>query len=271
MSDKFKTKSALSWFGSDSQVAEQLGAMLDHCKHVTIPFVGGAAILPFLKARAIVANDLNDLAINFYHHMSGANGEAARELVVSWCHATLSHPTELAYANEYLGDEWRGTWLQAWAYWAVCWLGRKGKGGTGERPTQSSVRWTTSGGTNASRLNAVTSDLGRWAKEFRRCEFTSVCFRDVLSKVTDKTDCGVYCDPPWVGIGRRYVYAFKEQDHVDLADLLRPFINTTIVLRYGDDPLIRGLYSDWEIIKASSRTQANKTTPEIWLRNRRPA
>lgn len=61
-----KTKSALSYFGSDSEVAAELAAMLDHCKHVTIPFVGGGSIIPYLKARAIVANDLHDLAINFY-------------------------------------------------------------------------------------------------------------------------------------------------------------------------------------------------------------
>lgn len=60
-----KTKSALSYFGSDSEVASELAGMLDHCRHVTIPFVGGASILPHLKARAIVANDMNGLAINF--------------------------------------------------------------------------------------------------------------------------------------------------------------------------------------------------------------
>lgn len=61
-----KTKSALSYFGSDSEVAPQIAAMLNHCKHVTIPFCGGMSILPHLSARAIVANDLNSLAINFY-------------------------------------------------------------------------------------------------------------------------------------------------------------------------------------------------------------
>ena len=52
-----KTKSALSYFGSDSEVAASLAALLDGCKHVTIPFVGGASIIPHLQARAIVAND----------------------------------------------------------------------------------------------------------------------------------------------------------------------------------------------------------------------
>ena len=69
---KMKTKSALSYFGSDSEVASELAAMLNHCRHVTIPFCGGMSILPNLAARAIVANDLNDLAVNFYRVASGA-------------------------------------------------------------------------------------------------------------------------------------------------------------------------------------------------------
>lgn len=61
-----KTKSALSYFGSDSEGAPQLASMLDDCKHVTIPFCGGMSILPHLKARAIVANDLHRDVIHFY-------------------------------------------------------------------------------------------------------------------------------------------------------------------------------------------------------------
>jgi len=41
MNKALKTKSALSYFGSDSEVAAKLAAMLDGCQHVTIPFCGG--------------------------------------------------------------------------------------------------------------------------------------------------------------------------------------------------------------------------------------
>ena len=69
-----KTKSALPMFGSEAMVAPQLAAMLDHCKHVTIACVGGGPIIPHLKATHIVANDLNDLAMNFHHVTSGVYG-----------------------------------------------------------------------------------------------------------------------------------------------------------------------------------------------------
>lgn len=90
-----KTKSALSWFGSDSEVAADLAAMLNHCSHVAIPFVGGASIIPHLKARAILANDLHNSAINFYKFASGRFGIDQQEALFRKCENTLSHPQEL--------------------------------------------------------------------------------------------------------------------------------------------------------------------------------
>ncbi len=85
--------------GSDSEVAEQLGAMLDHCRHVTIPFCGGLAILPHLKATAIVANDLIDAAIEFYRVASGVRGHVMKLKLFEMCEGTLSHPSEMRRAQ----------------------------------------------------------------------------------------------------------------------------------------------------------------------------
>jgi site-specific DNA-adenine methylase len=267
-----KTKSALSYFGSDSEVAPQLAALLDHCKHITIPFVGGASILPHLTARAIVCNDLHAAAITFYKVASGVWGD--RDDLIRQCQHTLSHPQELEDAGEVLRNKPGYTSTdKAWAFWAACWLGRKGKGGTRHMGGMPSVRRTANGGTNASRVRAAANDLEAWAKEFERCEWEQVCFRELLPKVADQPDCGVYCDPPWPGAGRDYLHTFTEQDHRDLAALLSRFEHSTVVVRYGDDPLLRSLYrieEGWHWIDASSRTQANKVRGEVWITNRKP-
>ena len=249
-----KTKSALSYFGSDSEVASQLAGMLNQCKHVTIPFVGGASIIAHLKARAIVANDLNNAAINFYRNMSCPKN---RNQLIEMCQRTLSHPAETEEAKaiiEKAGDEQldQMTLSAAWAFWALGWVGRKGKGGTKHLGGMPSVRRTAEA----------------WAKEFERCEWESICFRDLLPKVADKPDCGVYCDPPWVGAGRNYLHNFTTGDHHDLAGLLGRFEQTTVVVRYGDDPLVREIYSDWTIVDAASRDQCNRVKGEIWITNR---
>lgn len=261
-----KTKSALSYFGSDSEVAADLAAMLDHCKHVTITFVGGASILPHLRARAILCNDLHDMAINFYRIMSGRSGDSRRQMLIDACQSTLSHPDEMRLARERLDSE--NLVHAAWAFWAFCWIGRKGRGGTKHQGGMPSVRRTASGGTNASRIKAAAADLDEWAKQFERCEWESVCFRELLPKVADRPDCGIYCDPPWVGAGRNYLHGFRLNDHLDLFELLARFQQATVVVRYGDDPLIRKIYAPWKIIDASSRDQCNKIKGEIWITNK---
>lgn len=269
-----KTDSALSYFGADGAVARPLAAMLDHCSHVTIPMCGGMSILPWLKARAIVANDLNNAAINFYRHASGAYGHVARDDLFDRCQTTLSHPYELTSAARVL-LAWSEHMAQpgdaAWAYWAQCWIGRKGRGGTtGEGDGMPSVRWTASGGTNASRIRAAADDLPAWAKHFERCEWLCEDFRILMPKMADQDGCGGYIDAPWRKLGDNYRFPFVDQDHIDLEQQAVRFVNTTIVIRYGDDQFIRELYKDWFIIEASSRTQSNAVKGEIWITNRIP-
>ena len=263
-----KTKSALSWFGSDSEVAADLALMLNHCSHVTIPFVGGAAILPHLKARAILANDLHEDAINFYRVASGLYGEEEKAALALQCDRTLSHPAELVSAKAIREASIKPYGVGAWAFWAQCWIGRKGKGGTTSPGGMPSVRRTASGGTNASRITAAASDLAEWAQHFKRCEWLCEDFRKVLEKATDHEGGGIYCDPPWVGAGDGYLHAFTEQDHCDLALYLQRFHKTTVVVRYGDSPLVRDLYEGWTIIEAASRDQCNAVKGEIWITNR---
>jgi site-specific DNA-adenine methylase len=92
--------------------------------------------------------------------------------------------------------------------------------------------------------------------------------RELLPKVADNEGCGLYCDPPWVGAGRNYLHEFAEQDHRDLAALLSRFTLTTVVVRYGDAPLIRDLYRGWHIVDAESRDQCNAVKAELWITNR---
>lgn len=262
-----KTKSVLPWFGSDASVASQLGNMLDRCRHVTIPFCGGMSILPHLKAKGIVANDAHEHAINFYRVASMDNSWS--EMLAKFCEKTLSHPAELRLAEELtsvvVGPD---KIVQAWAFWALCWIGRKGKGGTKHQGGKPSVRRTASGGNNASRIQSAAADLREWAEEFKRCEWTCEDFRDCIDKVADRPDCGIYADPPWFGAGRNYLHNFTAQDHIDLRDKLNDHKDgPQIVVRYGDCNEVRDLYSDWHITEAVSRTQANKKLGELWITN----
>lgn len=268
-----KTKSCLSYFGSDSEVAKEIASYFDNCSHVSIPFVGGASIIPWLKARGIVANDLNSYAIGFYKALKGYRSDD----LVTMCMNTLSHPQELYNAHRALQRFASGEGVDsielAWAYWAVVWVGRKGMGGTDSLAKQekASVRWTAYGGNNASRLQAVKGDLLAWAKEFERCEFTCECYNTFIPKIKAIKGNGVYCDAPWVGLGSDYMHKFFEADHAQLAELLGRFKDSEckVLLRYGDHALVRGLYEGWKITERTARNQANKPVKEIWITNER--
>ena len=260
-----KTKSALSYFGSDASVAADLASLLDGCKHVTIPFVGGASIIPRLQANGIVANDLNDLAINFYRVLTKWEGEETRASLIDKCRATLSHPFNLTEALK--GLESPDPAIKAWAYWATCWLARKGQGGTKSEGGGLSYRWRANGGSNASRIKSAAEGLCEWSASLTRCEWICESCFTLLGKVRDDGHCGVYCDPPWVSAGDVYKHRSTELDHFELAQCLERFEKTRVVVRYGDHPLIRDLYKTWSIIEASSRTQANSTIGEIWITN----
>lgn len=52
------------WFGSNRMLAHEVGRALSGCEWVGIPFAGGMAELPQIRARTIVANDLHKHIIN---------------------------------------------------------------------------------------------------------------------------------------------------------------------------------------------------------------
>lgn len=267
-----QTKSALSWFGSDGPQAHLLGALFDDASHVTITCAGGLSILPFLKAKAIVANDLHADAINYYRVSNGPHGKALRRL----CALTLSHPDELRRAAEVLQDK-TNQWTEvdrAWAMWAACWVARKGHGGTSSQQRGKgsvSVRFTADGGNNASRLQAVIADLEDWADQFKRCEFTQLDSLAVLDKVHDREDCGVYHDPDWFDLGKGYLHTTPVEHHEAIAARLATFKNSPIVVRYGDCPKVRSLYpqDSWCWYASSTRTQNNeRKSTEVWITRR---
>ena len=262
---KLKTKAPLSYFGSDAAVAKELAKLLNHCKHVTIPFCGGMSILPWLDAMHVVANDMNELAIDFYRVLSGYSGNA--DELQRMCEYTLTHPSELERARSLIESD--VPTARAWAYWAQCWLGRKGKTGTnGEGKGMPSVRRTPTGGANASRIVSAAADLESWAGHFQRCEWTCEDFRVCLSKVADDVQCAVYCDAPWIDDGDGYIHNFTMQDHIDLLYCVERFTKATVVIRYGDHPTVRELYAGCRIIEASSRTQTNAVKGELWITNK---
>ena len=92
-----------------------------------------------------------------------------------------------------------------------------------------------------------------------------------LIKTYDRADAIFYLDPPYVGTEKIYKTPFTMKDHKRLAAVLEK-VKGRFILSYGDEPIIRELYS-WCNIYSISRqnylagTPRNKSFPEVIITN----
>jgi len=93
---------------------------------------------------------------------------------------------------------------------------------------------------------------------------------DFLDRVKDQPDHGLYVDAPWPDAGQEYEHSFSTVQQRRLAKRLGEFNSCRLVIRYGDHPLIRELYSvdRWNWIEQTSRSQTNGAVDEVLITRR---
>lgn len=284
-----RTTALANWFGANRTLAATVGQHLADLTWVGVPFAGGCCELPHIKCRSGIAADKHRHLINLARVV---RDEAMKVELVSRLDGALYHPDELASSQSRLrmleevsdrnpglfsaekisADEPSVGW--AYDYFVASWMGRGGKMGTdGEFKQGLSYRWNANGGDSCRRFRSAVESLEWWCQVFRRWNFIVMDWAEFLKLVMDVQGHGVYCDPPWVGAGEAYVHKFTTADHCRLAEALSAFRKTKVVVRYGDDPLIRKLYSagHWTIIEQTSRNQADGDVAELLIVNRREA
>lgn len=254
------------WFGANTKNAAAVSRLLSGCNWVAIPFAGSMAELPFIKARTIVVNDFHEMIINLARVV--ANEDEYPKLL-QLLDGKLFHPTVLQDARRVLSNCSQHTLLEiAEAYFVSLWMGRGGKGGTpGELKGALPIRWNANGGDSCKRYRSIVESLDGWHEQLKRCNFECLDFTDLMQKIQDKPKHGIYCDPPWPDAGRRYKHRFSEYQQRELAAAVSNFKTATVVMRFGDHPLIRELYPEtkWAWESCGGRDQANKVTDEVMI------
>lgn len=276
-----KQNRLVPWFGCDLAVAERIAKKLSGRAHVAIPFAGSAAIVPFLKVRSGVLNDLHRHVVNLFRCIAR---DDARSELLTILDATLFHPDELSRAqrrcieheanfDESLfgprkpagSDEPDPRW--AADYFAACWMGRGGHAGTAGEFTQNlAVRYTAGGGDSARRFRSAIESLDAWSAALKSWQCTCLDAVELLYSIPDGKDNAIYCDPPWPEVGDKYNHRFSENQHRRLAARLGVYTATRVVLRYSDHPLARDIYrpcDGWTIEATESRSQQNTAVSEI--------
>ena len=283
-------KAIAPWFGSNRMLAQNVADELGVCDWIGIPFVGGMAELPKLRARTIVANDVHRHVINLARAMKDpALGPALYRKLRRY----VLHPDAVIVAQqrcelrerefdseaELFGNDRNR--LRAvgdvapdllWAedYFVSAWGSRSHTAGSkDEFSSGMSIRWTANGGDSAVRFHNAVRSIPAWRKALKNTSFTTLDGLEFLGKCRDVEGHGIYCDPPFPGAGDRYKYTVDAEYQAHLAERAASFDQARVVMRFYDHDLIRRLYpqDQWTWLRFRGRTQANKDAPEILIIN----
>lgn len=267
-----KTTTALApWYGSNRMLGSEVGLELGKLDWVGIPFAGGMSELLHIKARGMLVNDLHRDVINLARVVK--DDEFFKWFVDEAADAPF-HPDVLANAQAELREWGKPPGIhyidaqRALKYFICCWMGRSALPGTGaEYHGNLAVRYTASGGGSNVRYRSAIDSLTAFHTVLQAAEFTVEDFSEFLEKCHDRAGHGIYVDAPWPDDGDGYQHRFTVNDHHELAGMLQRFKLTRVVVRFGDHPLIRELYSGWNWRMLTSRTQANGAKAEALILN----
>lgn len=270
---EMKNTALVPWFGTNRMTASNVGDKLRGLDWIGIVFAGGMSELAHVSCRSIVVNDKHRHVMNLAEYISIPN--RCEELALN-LQAKAFHPDTLRMAQQYCTCVEGGHNVASAAKWAeqyfvCCWMGRSAKAGTkGEFTGGLSTRWTSSGGDSNTRYRSAVESLKEWQKIMQRCNFSTLDFREFLSKCKDQPKHGIYADPPFPGAGDEYKHTFTEEDHITLMCRLSEFKQARVVVRYYDTPLIRDLYREhlWKWHEFDGRKQSNETGPEVLITNK---
>lgn len=279
-----KISALASWFGGNRVAGETVGKVLGRLKWCGVGFMGGAPELRHIDTAAGVANDLHRHVINLARVVADPDRFAEMRRLLE---DALFHPDVLFTAQrrciereEAMRPSMFGEAREMpeapdlyWArdYFIACWMGRGGHAGRDWEFSQGlSVRFTSSGGDSVTRFRSAIDSLPAWHEILkRRWNFTTYDIFEFIRRVADEPGHGLYLDPPWPDAGREYTHKFTDAMQRKHRAWVEVFANVRVVMRYGDHPLIRELYSGkwWRWIEQTTTNQEGNEVREVLIVN----
>lgn len=241
------TIGALSpWAGAKRNLAAPIIRELG--KHVKYdePFCGSCAILLAKPpATCETVNDLHGDLINLARVLKNEEtavalyGQLSRLLM----HEDLFHEAAERWRQAGHRPASDAPDLDRAADYMVCsWFGRNGVAGTQNYHQGFCVRYTKNGGHAGKRWCSAVDSIPAWHERLRRATILNRDGFELLGRLEDAEGCAIYCDPPYIQKGFKYVHDFAAGDHQRLADLLARFKRTRVVVSYYQHPDLGRLY-----------------------------
>lgn len=171
---------------------------------------------------------------------------------------------------------------RAYDFFVASWMGINGVSGTVRYNYAFAVRWCVGGGQGARRWQSVVSSLPAWHKRLQNVVIIRRDAFELIGNIRDEKDAAIYCDPPYFEKSDKYVHDFEDAEHARLAESLRRFEKSLVIVSYYDCRQVRELYDGWEIINIAKSQQSlrnatrgpkkkpRKEQTEILIVNKRP-
>lgn len=249
--DEMKVTALAAWFGGKRNLAPEIVAELGEHRGYWELFCGSMAVL-FAKPVSSMetVNDLHGDLVNLarvVQHDTLSVELFARLNRVACAEPILREAAERFKARGNVPAGESPDLDRATDYFLCSWLGRNGVAGTHSFNQGFCRRFTNNGGHAAKRFSSAVESIPGWWDRLRAVTILNDDSLDLLERIEDEHGCSIYCDPPYLVKGAKYVHDFTDDDHDRLAELLRRFRKTRVVVSYYDHPRLQDLYPGWTL------------------------
>lgn len=249
-----KIKSLLPYYGSKRSLAAKIVDVLGAHQTYWEPFCGSMAIL-FGKepCEMETVNDLYGDLINLARVVQ--DKELSFELYDKLCRTLyveeLFEEAKLEWTSEPFQFYDKPDIERAYYYFVASWMGINGVSGTERCNYAFAMRYCRGGGQGARRWQSVVGSMPAWHKRLRNVVIIRKDAFEVIPNIKDEPGVAIYCDPPYFDKSDKYVHDFTAGDHEKLAEQLKRFTKSKVVVSYYDCPEVRQLYTGFEFISCS--------------------
>lgn len=262
------------YYGSKRQMAATIISHLGEHHAYWDVFCGSCAVpLNKPESRVTVVNDLNGALVNLARVVADdVLGPVLFDRLQRTAFCERLHASSVAWLETFPAhDSPSLDW--AYHYFVMAWQGRNGFiGAVGESKMGFCRRFTSSGGDPAVRFRRSVELIPTWWEKMRRWTILQTDALDLLDRIEDAHGVVIYADPPYLTKQCHYLYDLDQAQHQTLADKLKRFQKTRVVLSYYDHPELVRLYPDWvihpvDVRKNLSVASGNGRAPEVLLVN----
>lgn len=271
------------WFGGKRTLAPRIVAELGPHRTYWEPFCGSLAVL-LAKPRCSTetVNDLHRDLINLarvIRHQDLGPKLYRRLRRVLVCQTLLEEARGDLHGSDLDADPLPNV-DRAEAFFVNSWLSMSGTAGTHEAfGTRRGIarRFSSLGGAPGIRFAAAVRSIPAWRNRMSQVMILNDDGLTLCEKIEDRSGTVIYADPPYLVKGGSYLHDFDSEDHARLAEVLRRFRRTRVVVSYYAHERLADLYPGWTaiacpVVKAlvnqGRRDQSGRVeAPEVLLVN----